>query len=71
MTDDCKRANVTFKMGKSDLPQCLREQIHMETIHVHMKDKKAIGNKKHGSTKGKQYLASLTALSDAMICSVE
>lgn len=73
MTDDCRAANVTFKTGnkedtgQSDLPPCLRGlwSKSTETIRTHMKVKK------HGSTKGKWCLSKLTALSDAMICSVE
>jgi len=72
-----KGQNVTFKTGNNgdtvqpDLPQRTAEQIHVETIPTDMKDKRATGNKQHGSIKGKWCLANPTAFSDEMTGSVE
>ncbi|GAB0180733.1 mitochondrial enolase superfamily member 1 [Grus japonensis] len=83
--EDCKRANVTpiFKKGKEkdpgnyrpvnipSFPGKVMEQIILENISKHMKDKKVTGNSQHGFTKGKSCLANLIVIYNEMTSSVD
>ena len=72
--EDWRKANVTplFKKGKkedpgnyrpvslySSIPGKVMEQLILETISRHMKDRKVIRSSQHGFTKGKSGLTNL------------
>ena len=80
MPEDWKKANVTpvFKKGKKEdpgnyrsvsltsIPGKVMEQLILDTISRHMKDKKVMGSSQHGFTKGKSCLTDLRAFDDGM-----
>jgi len=78
--EDWRKANVTpiFKKGKKEDPRNYRllsltsilgkvmEQLILEVIIKHVKEKKDIRSSQHGFTKGKLCLTNLTAFYDGM-----